>query len=104
MNRGCGSGEDVLNCPWGQPLGAQVLYFALMEGRDGTMKPPYDFLHGTSPDAIILFRRRFLSRMRGIRAFDIRTGRTIWDRPFGSRRSQLSESATGFLNSKDWGA
>ncbi|WP_343518482.1 penicillin acylase family protein [Sphingomonas sp.] len=50
---GCGSGEAVLNCPWGGPLGAQVLYFALMEGKDGTMKPPYDFLHGTAPDAFI---------------------------------------------------
>lgn len=50
---GCGSGADTLNCPWGQPLGAQVLYFALMEGRDGTPKPPYDFLHGVTPDAFI---------------------------------------------------
>jgi len=50
---GCESRGSALNCPWGQPLGAQVLYFALTEGKAGSPKPPYDFLHGTSPTAFI---------------------------------------------------
>jgi len=50
---GCGSEEAEINCAWGRPLGAQVLYFALMQGKDATPLPPYDFLHGTSPDAFL---------------------------------------------------
>jgi penicillin amidase len=50
---GCASRGSALNCPWGQPLGAQVLYFALEQGRDGSLTPPYDFLHGTAPNAFI---------------------------------------------------
>ncbi|MES2290384.1 MAG: penicillin acylase family protein [Pseudomonadota bacterium] len=50
---GCGSEEASMNCPWGQPLGAQVLYFALAQNRGSTLVPPYDFLHGKSPDAFI---------------------------------------------------
>jgi len=50
---GCGARGTVLNCPWGQPLGAQVLFFALNEGRDGTPKPPFDFLHGEPTAAFI---------------------------------------------------
>jgi len=50
---GCGSREAELNCGWGQPLGAQVLYFALAQGKDGSLTPAYDFLHGTAPDAFI---------------------------------------------------
>lgn len=50
---GCKAGESSLNCPWGQPLGGQVLYFALNQGAGGSLTPLYDFLHGTAPDAFI---------------------------------------------------
>ena len=50
---GCGSEDASLNCPWFQPLGGQVLYFALAKDRGSTMTPPYDFLHGGSVDAFI---------------------------------------------------
>ncbi len=50
---GCGARSASFNCPWGDPLSAQVLYFALQAGKDGALKSPYDFLHGTAPDAFI---------------------------------------------------
>ncbi len=50
---GCQPRRSALNCPWGQPLGARVLYFALAEGKDGSLTPPYDFLHGTQPAEFI---------------------------------------------------
>ena len=46
---GCKSENAALNCPWGQPLGAQVLYFALTKGQGGGPIPPFDFLHGEAP-------------------------------------------------------
>ncbi|MFC4312831.1 penicillin acylase family protein [Steroidobacter flavus] len=50
---GCGGAGSSLNCPWGQPLGAQVLYFALAKGEGGTLIPPFDFLHGEAPAEFI---------------------------------------------------
>lgn len=50
---GCKSENSALNCPWGQPLGAQVLYFALTKGEGGSPIPPYDFLHGAAPAEFI---------------------------------------------------
>jgi penicillin amidase len=50
---GCGGAGSALNCPWGQPLGAQVLYFALARGESGAPIPPYDFLHGQAPAEFI---------------------------------------------------
>lgn len=50
---GCGSERSALNCPWGQPLGAQVMYFALDRGQNGTPIPPFDFLHGVEPAEFI---------------------------------------------------
>jgi penicillin amidase len=50
---GCRQGYSDLNCPYEQPLGAKVLYFALSEGKTGSVTPGYDFLHGASaPDFI----------------------------------------------------
>lgn len=50
---GCGSEGSSLNCAWGRPLGAQVMYFGLAQGKDGGPTPPFDFLHGAAPAEFI---------------------------------------------------
>lgn len=51
---GCGAKTPSFNCPYGQPLSASVLYFALSSGKTGSPVPAYDFLQGEDPNAFIL--------------------------------------------------
>jgi penicillin amidase len=51
--QGCETGESALNCERGQPLGAQVMYFALAKDQPGNVTPPHDFLRGGDPGAFI---------------------------------------------------
>jgi penicillin amidase len=52
MLKGCGQGQS-LNCPYGQPLGASVLYFHLTKNAPDAFVPEYDFLHGKEPNAFM---------------------------------------------------
>lgn len=49
---GC-SQAGAYNCPNGQSFGAHHLYFALTEGKTGSPRPTYDFLHGRTPGELI---------------------------------------------------
>lgn len=49
---GCGQRASY-NCPYGQPLSAKVLYFALTRGETGGPVPAHDFLQGADRDAFI---------------------------------------------------
>ncbi len=49
---GCGHTASY-NCPYGQPLGGSVLYFALTDGSTGSPVPAYDFLGDRDPDGFI---------------------------------------------------